>query len=265
MNGKLARVGLVFFFMVTAAIYLLKPEESLLKLLGNSAQSLAGLLAAILLYRTATAFHKDDTVRPYWMWLAAGYVLNALGFITYAVMEIGLGLEVPTPSLADLFWGLSYPALIYGTFALLRTYTNSGLAVQVNKLAWVATGVVFLGAGYFLMLPILQDGASSLGEKLFLLLYPVGDVILFGASAAIALMMRQFGEGKLGLPWTFIALGMITVTLGDMIYTYLSAADLYHTGHVVDLSWVLQGCLVAWGGILQYRLVTERLESEKAA
>ncbi|HYG57619.1 MAG TPA: hypothetical protein VD902_06090 [Symbiobacteriaceae bacterium] len=265
MKGKFAGAMIILFFLISLTIYLVKPDETTLKILGNAAQTIAGLLAAVYLFRTASAFSREDSVRPYWLWLAAGYVLNALGFITYALWETVLGLEVPTPSLADLFWGLSYPALIYGSLAMLRTYVNSGLAVRINPLSWVGTLVVFLAAGYFLMLPTLQDTEAGLLEKFVLLLYPVGDVFLFAASTAIALMMRQFGSGKLGAPWTFIALGMITVTLGDMVYTYLSAQDLYETGNLVDLSWVLQGCLVAWGGILQYRLVKEGPAANSAA
>ncbi|MGE5673524.1 MAG: hypothetical protein ACM3XM_06505, partial [Mycobacterium leprae] len=210
---------LIAFFLLTIGLYLVKPGGAAMTVGGNTAQTIAGLLAAVYLFRTALAFGKADKVRPYWLWLAVGYVLNALGFLIYAFAELVLGPAVPSPSWADLCWIASYPALIYGSFALLRSYATSGLVVRVSKASWGAAIVVFLLAGYFLMWPIIADGETGLLEKMVLLAYPVGDALLFAASFAVALMMRQFGAGKLGAPWTFIALGMIAATVSDMVYT----------------------------------------------
>jgi len=254
MRKQLFGTALILFVSVTLVVYLWGPAEEMLTIVGNVAQTLAGLLSAVMLFRTASAFTRTDAAKPYWTWLSVGYLFNALGFVIYAWSELVLGLEVPTPSLADLFWVLTYPALLFGTFGMMRLYATSGLAVEINKLSWVAGAAVFLVAGYFLMLPIITSDAGWL-EKVTLLAYPLFDAVLFAASISIALMMRQFGVGKLGAPWTFIALGMIAVAGADMIYTYLSAQGLYETGNLVDLGWVLQGALVAWGGALQYRLV----------
>jgi len=254
MRNRVFGLGLLLFVLASVAAYLIGLEESVLTVVGNAAQTLSGLLAAFFVFRAAMAFSKEDTVRPYWIWLAVGYLLNGLGFLTYAWYEIVLGLEVPFPGIADLFWIASYPALIISSFALLKQYVNSGLAVQINKWSWGAVLVVFLLAAYFTMLPI-AAGEEGWLEKAVMLAYPILDVVLFAASIIIALMMRQFGAGRLGAPWTFIALGMIAVTAADMVYNYLTIEELYQTGSLVDLGWVLQGALVAWGGILQYRLV----------
>lgn len=264
MRDRALGIGLIGFVIACVAVYVIGLDEAVLKVLGNLAQTLSGLLAAFFLFRAALAFSKEDTVRPYWLWLAVGYVLNALGFITFAVYETVLGLEVPTPSLADAFWWLSYPALFFGTVALLRQYLNSGLAVQRNNWTWAIVAVMVAASCYFLGVPILTSDASW-GEKLSLLAYPIMDAFLFGASVAIALIIRQFGAGKLGAPWTFIGLGMITVTVADMVYTYLTLQETYATGNLVDLGWVLQGALVAWGGILQYRLVRGEGAATEAA
>lgn len=254
MRNRGLGIGLILFVVATLAVYLAGLDESLLKILGNLAQTISGLLAAFFLYRAAAAFSREDSVRPYWLWLSAGYLLNALGFVAYAWYEIVLGQEVPTPSLADILWIATYPALIFGTIALLRQYISSGLALHRNNWTWLVTGLVVVGAGYFLVVPIAASDAPWV-EKVILLAYPVLDAILFAASFSIALIMRQFGSGKLGAPWTYIALGMIAVAGADMIYTYLTIQETYATGNLVDLGWVLQGALVAWGGILQHRLV----------
>lgn len=264
MSTRTTGTLLILFVIASVAAYLIGLDESTLKVVGNLAQTLSGLLAAFFLYRAAASFAKEDGVRPYWLWLAVGYVLNALGFITYALYETVLGLEVPSPSIADLFWWLSYPALFIGTVALLRQYVNSGLGLSRNQWTWAIVGVALLATGYFLGVPVLTSEESWL-EKAVVLSYPILDLFLFGASVSIALIMRQFGAGKVGAPWTFISLGMITVTVADVIYTYLSYQETYATGNLVDLGWVLQGALVAWGGILQYRLVKGEGQSTAAA
>lgn len=264
MRHRYTAWALIALVVATLAVYLAGPDESVLSVVGNGSQTLAGLLAAAFLFRAAAAFSRDDAVRPFWIWLAVGFLLNALGFGAYAWYEIVLGVEVPTPSVADLLWLLAYPALIYGSIALLRRYMNAGLGLQVNRLTGVAVAVVVILAVYFLIVPIIGSDAGLL-EKAVVLAYPLLDLVMFAASVSIALMMRQFGSGKVGAPWTFIALGMMTVTVADMVFTYLSMQDLYHTGNLVDLGWILQGALVAWGGILQYRLVKGDADSSGSA
>lgn len=264
MQNRAYGIGLILFVVACVVAYVIGLDEAVIKVVGNGAQVISGLLAAFFLYRAAAGFSGEDSVRPYWIWLSIGYVLNAAGFLAFAWYEIVLGQEVPAPSIADLLWIAAYPALLYGSIALLRQYTSSGLAVQINKWSWGAAAVAVLLAGYFLMWPAVTSDVSLL-EKVVLLAYPVLDVFLFAAAITIALMMRQFGAGQIGAPWTFIALGMITVTVADMVYTYLAAAELYETGNLVDLGWVLQGALVAWGGILQYRLVKGAGSTNRAA
>lgn len=254
MKQRFAAWALTALVAVTLMVYLIQPGEDLLVMVGNGSQTLAGLLAAIFLFRAASAFSKTDEVRSLWVWLAIGFGFNALGFATYAWYELIQGVEVPSPSLADLFWIAAYPAQLYGAFALLRRYVNAGFGLQVSKVTWGVVAAAMALVTYFLVVPTIAGEGDWL-EKAVVLAYPLLDVVLFGCSVAIVLTMRQFGAGKLGAPWQFIALGMITVTAADMIYTYLSMQDLYQTGNLVDLGWILQGALVAWGGILQYHLV----------
>ncbi|HEY3367472.1 MAG TPA: hypothetical protein VGK74_20645 [Symbiobacteriaceae bacterium] len=254
-RNRLIAYVMLALFLATLVTYLAHPAEAVLTAVGNAAQTVALFAAAVYIYRAAGAFSKEDTVRRYWMWLGTGLLLNATGYLIYGIMEVILHAEMSSPSLPDLFWILSYPVMIYPTVALLRGYLTSGLPIKLNPWSWVLTGAALVISGYFLVLPILQDTEIELLKKLVPLIYPVGDAIIFAAAVSIALMMRQFGAGRLGTPWTFLALGMIAASASDMVYTYLSAQDLYQTGNLIDLGWVLQGFLMAWGGILQYQLI----------
>jgi len=117
----------------------------------------------------------------------------------------------------------------------------------------VATGVALLVLLYLgLFQPyILADSSLSTGELVLSILYPTADVVfLLAPSIFLVLVVGRLGGGRLGWPWWFVAAGACILAVSDAAYSYMSAAETYSAGAVVDYGWMLAHVALAVGASL---------------
>ena len=134
--------------------------------------------------------------------LAIALALWLVAESIWAYYEIGLGIETPFPSLADLFWIAAYIPLGYHVFSTAKFF---GKGVKKHTVLIVsAAGALFL---YFYIQAIVGvselEGPDALVSLAISIAYPVFDVVLI---VPAVLMVTNAGKGQLtSIPWIFIA------------------------------------------------------------
>ena len=148
--------------------------------------------------------------------------------ILWTYYQLGLGIEVPFPSLADIFWLVGYAFLILHLNKLLVLLKNRTKSITVTSIMIIS---VILGVilGYTLSLvygftdltsfSILQN-TEAIGN-IILLAYPILDAIIIVPAVAILWSLRK-GERQF-IHWILISSFIIMVTVGDIGFGYSNA------------------------------------------
>ncbi len=115
--------------------------------------------------------------------LSLGLLTWGIGTLVFAYYNIFLQVEVPYPSLADVFYILSWPLWAIGIMQLFHvTGAKYSLRSIKGKLLLLIIPIIIIIISYYLLVTIARGGEFSLALedgilKLFFdLAYPIGDV-----------------------------------------------------------------------------------------
>lgn len=204
--------------------------------------------AAIVTINTARAFERGESLRRQWLAVGVGIALYVVGDMVWTFIEVIQGADVPYPGVPDIFYVSLYIFLGYGLVSAAWAYRG---LVDVKRPLWMS-GVVTAAAGAALYAVLLKDifADPSVGllEKALDLYYPLADVLLLlGPAVFIVLVVSQLGRGLLATPWRFVMAGAAFLAVADTVYQWLEWRELYSSGHIVDLGWMLGYVLIAAG------------------
>jgi diguanylate cyclase (GGDEF)-like protein len=197
-------------------------------------------VVACLVMVVAIAVRRPARARMWWL-LAAGSILSVLGDIVFDVLANILHVDA-YPSVADVFYVLSYPVTVAGLGLLVRGLTRGRDRVGLLDAAIVSTALA-LPAWTFLMRPISTMDHAGLGDQLLSLTYPVFDVLLVVMTARL---VTATGTRRLPAPYLLLVIAQVARLVSDTSYSATSI-----TGG--DFPW-LDG-----GWVLTYLLTTAAL------
>lgn len=203
---------------------------NLLILTTSSTATLVGLGLA--------AKHQGKAQRG-WLLVALALASQAVGNGIWAYHE-HLSMSEPFPSAADGFYLMFGPLLAAGLWQLMPPPRNrlegSRLALDLA----ITVGAVGLYFWRFLLAPPLDWGMSAWTTGITVA-YPLLDLLLLGLLLLIV-MREQRGEAP-RLDLLLLGLG-VAVQIGvDLLYSALSAAGTYYTGHPIDGLWTISTTL----------------------
>jgi two-component system, cell cycle response regulator len=179
-----------------------------------------------------------------WLIFGIGLAFNAAGEVYYS-LAFGDSGNVPTPSLADLFYLLYYPAAYVALVMLVRRRVDRFGAAQWLDGAIAATASASLIASVAFE-PIARDAASGSTAAIATnFAYPVGDLILLAiVVGAFALANWRPGRG-----WLLLGLGLAASAVADTSYLYTTANGTYAVGGLIDSTWLVAALAIgaaAW-------------------
>jgi hypothetical protein len=153
--------------------------------------------------------------------LAVGVSLWFTAEIIWTYYQLGLGVETPFPSLADLFWLAGYAPL---TYHLYRIYTTVTMKVTDRDTMIVISSMVAAVLAFLLYLVFsISEQHQGVLELIINLAYPVLDAILLIPAIVILWSFRR-GEPAY-THWVMISLFIIFVTVADIGFDYALAVD----------------------------------------
>ncbi len=177
----------------------------------------------------------------------AAWVLFAVGASSWAFADIYYDFHLasltdpPYPSLADLGYLVFYPTTYVGLLLLARRrVTTLSSALVIDGL--IATlAAASLGAAILLELVLGEDGAGNTAAVATNLAYPIGDILLVAAVAAMVVL----AGGRVGRSWGLIAAALALTTVADGVYLFQVAADTYVDGSLLSVAWPAAMLLLA--------------------
>ncbi|MFE9028439.1 aminotransferase class I/II-fold pyridoxal phosphate-dependent enzyme [Streptomyces iakyrus] len=197
---------------------------------------LAGVAAMLI----GTRLHRPAHAWPWWV-LAAGLLVFIGGDTYYFVMERYLGASNPFPSPADACYLAMYPLIAIGLSGLVRhRWADRDLPSLLDAL--ILTAGLALPVWVYLVQPLTVLQGLTWQQRAISIAYPLGDILV------LALLVRLLTPSPLDGSHRAVHLlvaGTVTLLVTDIAYGILQLNDVWQTGSLLDLGWVV--FYTAWG------------------
>ena len=201
-----------------------------------------------------TASRSDGKLRRGWALLAASAAAWGIGEIIWSVYDVGLGIESPFPSFADVGFLAAVPLAIAGVLCFWTPPrgTAEHWRLWLDGLT-IALALTF--TAWSLGLQQIELSPGSLTERAFGLAYPVGDILI--ATILILAIRRatRFHHGRMLL----LLGGLAANAIADSVFAYMTAMGNYPT-LLIDTGWVVGYLMVALAALWPSRPVDRAAE-----
>ena len=165
----------------------------------------------------AVRLWKPQTRLPWYLFALGQTFFVAGDVITYNYLRF-FGVDLPFPSVGDVFYLSVYPCLVAGILWLIRLRNPGGDRDSVIDSLIVAIGVGTV-SWVFLLSPLAGDAGSNLLEKLTAMGYPVMDLILMTVVVRLAI-----GGGRRAASFYLLAAAALALFITDFAYSYISVS-----------------------------------------
>ncbi|MEV7624698.1 EAL domain-containing protein [Actinoplanes sp. NPDC089786] len=208
--------------------------------LSNIAITLAAAVAGIACL--GNAITRPGRMRWAWIGIGLGSLSYALGEGVWTYGETFRHLEMPVPSLADLFYLGTVPLTAAGL--LLVPVARPTMANRFRSIVdglMIAASLLLI-SWIFVLNPLLRTGADDQAGRYVLLAYPVSDVVLITVVLHMLALLRRGGQDW--VPFTLVGAAATLLGVSDSAFTFAGLAGGYRSGGVIDLGWLAGFMLV---------------------
>lgn len=178
------------------------------------------------------------------LWTGIANLLFVIGSVIWAYYVYFEGIELPYPSLSDVFYILMPVAYTFALGSLLQIYKSSTKAST-----WFVALFVFAVLAYTTFILI---GGSAFAEDVpfwenfFNFAYTLSDSIYVGAGVALLVI----AGGKIYKGIFVWVLGMFLITLADILFTYRATTGELWNGDITDQLYTLSAIVFTYAVIL---------------
>ena len=197
------------------------------------------LVAAGLAFGRRRLLSKADQGRIVLGYFGFAALFWGVAYLIWTYYNLILDQSVPYPSLADLFFLVSYPLLGLGVWQLRENYsvkTNPKFTREALLFVVLACVVIFA----FLNRPDLSPDLG-LAKNLLNVAYSLGDVLL----VTMAFVGLRGGQIKNHLGLFTVVLFLVLQAAADFLFAYRNNSGLYWNGDIADLLFGVSGWLLA--------------------
>jgi hypothetical protein len=169
--------------------------------------------------------------------------LWAAGEVVWSIYEVGLGVQVPYPSLADVGFLSAVPFAIAG----IRAFWGDARGTSARWRVWfdgLIVAIALTSTAWGFGLRAVWDSNST--TKLLDLAYPVGDILI---GTVLILAIRRASNQQKGR-MALLLLGVASYSIADSAFSYLTAQGAFSSvGSVLDTGWFAGFLLIALAAI----------------
>jgi len=210
------------------------------------------LVASILAWRASRRQGLDPATRRAWRFGAAACLCTFIGDTIWLYFELVRGIE-DTPIWDDTISLLGFPLWVLG----LLSFPAAPRARSERARFWLDIATVFVGGAmvswYLVLQPTALAEQSSVRDRLVALAFPVGDLVVL---VAIAAVMARAPTSAAQRPLRVLVVALGCGFVADLLYGHLRLLDAYHTGDSIDWIWLVEGTLCALAAYLQLTVAT---------
>jgi len=189
---------------------------------------------------TVTGVRRNRPRKPLaWYLLATAELTFIAGDTSYNVLTQVMRQDNPFPSVADLFYLLTYVFIAAGVFLIIRARSSSRDLPSLIDAVIITTGLGLLSWVYLIVPNFQADGLDWL-QRAVSVAYPVGDVMI------LAMLARLVAGGGLHFgSMRFLATGALGIMGADVLYGLIQINGVWEIGGPVDLGWAI--FYATWG------------------
>jgi hypothetical protein len=187
------------------------------------------------------------------LFFGLGLFLWGLGESTWAYYNFFLGVEIPYPSLADLFFAPSVFFYTLGTIYIART-TGARLGLRsIGGKIYAVLAPLFIAAMTYYLIIVVGHGGEIFSEgrtavKAVLdVAYPLGDAVSLAVSVVVAGLSFRYTGGRYKWDIAFILAGLAAMFAADSILSYTSTVGTAFSGDWGDLVYTVAVFLMTCG------------------
>ncbi len=188
------------------------------------------------------AARTSGRTRVAWGLFALSALSWAVGEVVWSIYEVGMGVEVPFPSLADAGFLVAIPLAVAGVLAFTSAPTRlatRGETVLAGSIVALSLLFVAWAAG---LSNVYATSTQSLATQVIALAYPVGDIII---ATTLVVALRRARRADVGRMLLLIG-GLACNALADSAFAYMTANGTYGVlGSALDTGWVVGYLLIA--------------------
>ncbi|MFP1627844.1 putative bifunctional diguanylate cyclase/phosphodiesterase [Streptomyces sp. 5K101] len=219
-------------------------SRELALIMGDFGLSVAALVAALscLLY-TRT---RHCRFRPAWLLFAISSLMASAGNAVWGWYEVVLGREVPSPSVADLFFLCFAPPAVVGLLVLAKRPATRAGWVCLGLDAWLIGGSLLTLSWSLALAHTAHTQGESVAPAALALAYPMLDIVL--VSMVLALHFRRSPTNRSAVNTAIAGLALTLVC--DALFTSPLLRESYQSGQLLDAGWFAGSLLLAyapWG------------------
>ena len=247
-HGRFALVAAIFGLLTLLLLtwMVLTSGRRTTYVVDNIAQLVSGLVAMTMCAVAARRWKQRWTG---WALLTASLCVAVCGNAIWCYYNIILSRGPSESSLTgDLCAALALPLAIGGvlTFPGALGAVASRLRGALDSML-IGTGMFFI-SWTLLLGPVYKHISGGASVQIFDLGYPASGLLL--ASLVVILATRAQSHNRLGL--SLVSAGLLSCTVADSSYSYLSALNRYGIGNTTDIGWVLGYFLIALGALFAW-------------
>lgn len=172
--------------------------------------------------------------------LSVGLLSWGIGMIIWNYYMFYTNIEIPYPSVADVFFISSFGFWLYCVYYLSKII---GIRVELKskkgRLIFTIVGLFSLVISYYLQIVIAIGGIqkiSGLNQQLFLsLLYPFVDTIMLIVISTVYVLSLKYLKGWYKKPTRILFVGFLLNYSADFFFSLTTTQGTYFNGHFVDL------------------------------
>lgn len=239
-----------------------QPEA--LRYISDVAAVLCPLIAAVLLVRAWGGMSETETSKRVWGLIALGLVLWTIAEALWGFYELALNIEVPYPSIADIFWLAGYVPIYMALVIRYRALqAKASLRRRLSILLFI---IVYSGLlVYYVAVPIFTAfDPTKVLESLTNIAYPLVD---WGVCILTLLIIFSLENGRFAAVWQLFGAGLLLTAIADSLFFYASWNEIYYPdGMLNSISALLDALFnesyLAMGlAIYAYTLMAEKIST----
>lgn len=235
-------IGTYISAILISVVYFVSQSTDLYNGLSSITVTVVSGLATLTSYLIAKKYRWNirNKFSRCWLFFFLGSLFWFFGEMTWTIYSLCLSVEIPYPSIGDVFWLIAYVPFF---MAFLEYFKMFGFPFVPKKKLVVMYIIIFLSSfliALFLLYPIL-----TLEDELVILFlnlaYPVGDLLLL--MLAFGSLIIFFGQ-KIGKPYIYLTFAIIMNAIADSLFSFLITRGEYIYGNYLT---TFNDLLFVWG------------------
>jgi signal transduction histidine kinase len=188
-------------------------------------------LSAVVAIVIGVRLHRPTT-RAAWYLIALGQALFVTGDVLAYNYTRFFGRPIPFPSVAEIFYLGTFPAIVAGLLLLVRQRSRGGDRASLIDSLIIATGIGLL-SWVLLMAPYAHDHSLTTSVKLTSLAYPLMDLLTLSVAVRLAV-----SRGNRSTSYYLMIASICALFATDAVYGWLQLHGRYEPGGLLDGGWI---------------------------